>query len=51
MKLLLQSIYVDDIVAGAADFDSALELYKESKGVLREGGFNLRKFTTNVPHL
>lgn len=26
-------------------------LHKESKGVLREGGFNLRKFVTNVPQL
>ena len=51
VELLLRSIYVDDIVAGAASEESALKLYKESKGVLREGGFNLRKFTSNVPQV
>ena len=51
VELLLRSIYVDDIVAGAASEESALKLYKESKGVLHEGGFNLRKFTSDVPQV
>ena len=32
--VLLRLIYVDDVVAGAVDADAALNLYKESKGVL-----------------
>ncbi len=48
VKTLVQSIYVDNVIAGATDEDSALQLYQESKEILRKGGFNLRKFTTNV---
>ena len=44
---ILRSIYVDDIVFGASDEDSAYELYANSKEVLRSGLFKLRKFTTN----
>ena len=51
VDILLRSFYVDDVVAGAMDENSALKLYEESKQVLREGGFNLRKFTTNSPQL
>ena len=46
VEVLLRSIYVDDVVAGAVDVDAAFKLYKESKRVLQEGGFNLRKFTS-----
>lgn len=49
MDVLLRLIYVD-VVAGAADVDAALKLHKKSKGVSREGGFNLRKFVTNMCH-
>ena len=31
--------------------EEAYQLYVESKNLLKEGGFNLRKFTTNDPHL
>ena len=51
VDILLHSFYVDDVVAGAMDENSALKLYEESKQVLQEGGFNLRKFTTNSPQL
>lgn len=44
-------VYVDDVVAEAVEVDAAFKLYKESKRVLRGGGFKLRKFTTNVPQL
>ena len=46
----LQSIYVDDVF-GADSEENAFSLYKESKDVLRSGGFNLRKFVTNSPSL
>jgi len=47
VQLFLRSVYVDDVSFGASDDDSAFELYVKSKAILREGGFNLRKFVTN----
>ncbi|MCG8621284.1 MAG: hypothetical protein MJE68_04665, partial [Proteobacteria bacterium] len=44
---ILRSIYVDDIVFGASNEDSAYELYASSKEMLKKGSFNLRRFTTN----
>lgn len=51
IELLLHSIYVDDVIAGAESAESALRLYRDSKSVLKKGGFNLRKFNTNLPEL
>ena len=48
---ILQSIYVDDVVFGADDEESAYRLYQESKDILKRGSFNLRKFTTSCPSL
>jgi len=44
---LLGYSYVDDVSFGADDDDNAYKLYVKSKQILREGGFNLRKFVTN----
>lgn len=43
----LRSIYVDDVTYGANTVGEAYTLYQDSKTRLAEGGFNLRKFTTN----
>ena len=51
IRKLSQATYVDDIVCGAEGEDQAYTLYKESKEVLRSGGFNLRKFATNSSQL
>ena len=51
VRQLLQSIYVDDVVFGADSEENAFSLCKESKDILRSGGFNLRKFVTNSPSL
>ena len=51
VKQLLQSIYVDDVVFGDDDEDSAYELYNNSKSILKSASFNLHKFTTNSPIL
>ena len=48
---ILQSIYVDDVVFGAKDEESAYKLYRESKKIILEGSFNLRKFSTSCPSL
>ena len=47
VKKISRSIYVDDVAYGAETEDLAYDLYTESKSMLKEGGFNLRKFVTN----
>ena len=44
---LLESIYVDDIVAGAETEEKTFEFYQLSKKSFQEASFNLRKFCTN----
>jgi len=51
VKKLTASLYVDDVISGAKDEEEAFQLYVESKTVLQEGGFNLRKFVTNAKSL
>ena len=41
------SIYVDDVVLGAKTAELAYKLCVDSRNLLRDGGFNLRKFLTN----
>ena len=51
VKKFMRSIYVDDVVFGAQSRSEAFELYLKSKSILRDGGFNLRRFVTNCPEL
>ena len=51
MKLLAQSVYVDDVICGAEGEHEAYSLYSSSKEMLSHGSFNLRKFTTSSPSL
>ena len=51
VKILTQSIYVDDMVFGADTDKDAYTLYASSKEILGHGSFNLRKFVTNSPTL
>ena len=51
VELVSRSTYVDDISLGADDIDKAFEVYRLSRSLLAEGGFNLRKFVTNSPLL
>ena len=44
---LLKSFYVDNLITGANDEERAFQLYLMSKKLLKNGGFNLRKFCTN----
>ena len=48
---LLNSFYVDDVITGASTEDEAFSLYRVAKEILKAGGFNLRKFTTNAAML
>ena len=47
VKCLRDSLYVDDLVSGANDNEKASKLYHESKQIMKEGGFNLRKWHSN----
>ena len=47
MARLTRSFYVDDVISGASDEEQAYALYESAKRVMKEGGFNLRKFRTN----
>lgn len=51
VRRLLQSTYVDDVIAGVPSEDEAFDLYTQAKKILQRGGFNLRKFLTNSQQL
>ena len=51
VKLLLQSIYVDDVVSGADHEEEAYTLYTASKEILSHASFNLRKFVTKFSYI
>ena len=51
VRILMQPIYVDDMVAGADSENKACTLYTASKEILSHASFNLRKFVTNSPTL
>ena len=51
VKLLHDSLYVDDIVTGGPNEEAVYELYLKIKIRLAEGGFNARKFASSSPAL
>ena len=46
-ELLEKSLYVDDLITGENDDEKAFIVYKKSKQIMSEGGFNLRKWNSN----
>jgi len=50
-KLLAQSFYADDFIGSPASIEEGEEIYVKARRALREGGFNLRKWHTNVSSL
>ena len=40
-------MYVDDFPGGASDDESAIHVYQRAKAIMKDGGFNLRKWKTN----
>ncbi|UYV60184.1 hypothetical protein LAZ67_1000270 [Cordylochernes scorpioides] len=48
-KIALTDFYVDDLVTGTCSVDEGKNLVKELYGLLSAGGFELRKWTSNVP--
>jgi len=51
VKLIQESLYVDDLVCGETSIERAFKVYHMSKRMMSEGGFNLRKWVTNSPEL
>ena len=47
VRLLTESFYVDDFVSGAANDEEVLTIYQKAKEMMKQGGFNLRKWKTN----
>ncbi|PFX14402.1 hypothetical protein AWC38_SpisGene21442 [Stylophora pistillata] len=46
-EMLGKSLYVDDFITGSETDEEALVIYKKSKQIMAEGGFNLRKWNSN----
>ena len=51
VELLKQSLYVDDLVAGAADVEAGIQLYQRAKKIMSDAGMNLRKWQSSSPVL
>ena len=47
VSLIEDSLYVDDLVTGAGSKDEAFDVYLNCKHLMKEGGFNLRKWKSN----
>ena len=45
---VLKDLYVDDLPTGAPVDETAFEIYQKSKQVIKEGGFNLRKWKSTI---
>ncbi|XP_063831773.1 uncharacterized protein LOC135080978 [Ostrinia nubilalis] len=49
--VLEQSFYMDDLVYGQHNIKSSLQLCNDLINLLKAGGFNLRKWRSNIPEL
>ena len=47
VKKVLESFYVDDLVSGESTVDKAFQLYDKTMSRMAQGGFKLRKWSTN----
>ena len=50
-ELLEKSLYVDDLITGEDNDEKAFSVYKKSKQIMSEGGFNLQKWNSNSREL
>jgi hypothetical protein len=51
IKMIEESLYVDDLISGCENESKAFEIYQSSKCILAEGSFNLRKWHSNSSEL
>ncbi len=47
VNILQNSLYVDDLVAGASNTTEAIQVYRQADEVMKEGGFNFKKWRSN----
>ena len=47
IELIKKSLYVDDLLSGGSNDSQTFDIYKRSKEIMSEGGFNLRKWNSN----
>jgi hypothetical protein len=47
VSLLSDSFYVDDFAGGAKNDDGAVQVYEKAQTIMKDGGFTLRKWTSN----
>ena len=47
VSLLKDLFYIDDLATGEKSVDESFHIYKRSKQIMAEGGFNLRKWNSN----
>ena len=47
VKALLNSLYVDDMTSGESTVERGFDLFVNSRKIMAEGGFNLRKWQSN----
>ncbi|XP_054282645.1 uncharacterized protein LOC128999903 [Macrosteles quadrilineatus] len=50
-RIIISYSYVDDIITGSVDEESALQLQGQLIALLKKGGFELRKWSSNSPRL
>ena len=50
-EIILNDMYVDDLLSGCFSFEEAIDLQSEIISLLKSGGFDLRKWTSNKPDL
>lgn len=48
---ILSSFYVDDLISGSEDINKAIQLRDDLMEVLKRGGFELRKWSSNCPEV
>lgn len=46
-EIISNDFYMDDMITGFDNESQALQMYRELKDALNQGGFNIRKFVTN----
>ena len=51
VQLIKDSLYVDDLLAGASDVHEGFNIYQQSKELMAKGAFNLRKWNSNSQNL
>ena len=51
VEILSNGFYVDDLTCGASSVEEGFHIYQKAKLLMKQGGFNLRKWKTNSRRL